>query len=83
MRNIITSLPIVYQQFVDKIGREPKENEFVCKFYDLDGNVLLALDVASVEYAVVESDLYREAFATIENDGRIFSPYFYISPIED
>lgn len=83
MKNIVTSLPIVYKQFVEKIGRDPKENEFVCKFYDLDGNVLPAFDVASVEYAVVESDLYREAFATIENDGRIFSPYFYISPIED
>lgn len=83
MKNIITSLPIVYQQFVEKIGREPKENEFVCKFYDLDGNALPAFDIASVEYAVVESDLYREEFATIENDGRIFSPYFYISPFED
>lgn len=83
MKNIITSLPIVYQQFVEKIGRAPKENEFVCKFYDLDGNVLPMFDVVSVEYAVVESVLYREAFATIENDGRIFSPYFYISPIED
>lgn len=83
MKNIITSLPIVYQQFVQKIGRTPKENEFVCKFYDLDGNVLPMFDVVSAEYAVVESDLYREAFATIENDGRIFSPYFYISPIED
>ena len=79
MKNIITSLPIVYQQFVDMIGREPKENEFVCKFYDLDGNVLPQFDVVSVEYAVVESDLYREAFATIENDGRIFSPYFHLT----
>lgn len=83
MKNIITSLPIVYQEFVKKIGREPRENEFVCKFFDLDGNVLSKFDVASVEYAVVESDLYREEFATIENDGRIFSPYFYISPIEE
>lgn len=83
MKNIITSLPIVYQEFVKKIGRDPKENEFVCKFFDLDGNVLSKFDVASVEYAVVESVLYREEFATIENDGRIFSPYFYISPIEE
>lgn len=82
MKNIITSLPIVYQQFVEKVGRAPKSNEFVCRFYDLDGNVLSMLDVADAEYAVVESNLYREAFATIENDGRIFSPYFYFANID-